>query len=101
MIQPTDVEFLIHLADYPDFESGPVAPPGLEDLAPTWIGWGYWITAIVAFFGFVAAAVMMMVGRMASRGAVAADGLRAAAGVVGGLCIIVMAGSIITGLLAT
>ncbi|MEY9210579.1 hypothetical protein NI17_024180 (plasmid) [Thermobifida halotolerans] len=87
--------------NYPDWDSPAVAPPGLDEYATTWIGWAYWIAALVAFFGLVASGIMLMVGKLASRSATSADGLRHAVSVIFGACLVVMATSIVAGLFAT
>ena len=86
---------------YPNWDAPPAPPPGLETYAEMWIGWGYWVAGLVAFFGLVAAGVMMMIGKFASRSAVSADGLRHGVAVIFGVCLVIMATSILTGLFAT
>lgn len=86
---------------YPNWDAPAAPPPGLETYAEMWIGWGYWVAGLVAFFGLVAAGVMMMIGKLGSRSAVSADGLRHGVAVVFGVCLVIMATSILTGLFAT
>lgn len=86
---------------YPNWDAPPAPPPGLDTYAEMWIGWGYWVAGLVAFFGLVAAGVMMMIGKLGSRSAVSADGLRHGVAVIFGVCLVIMATSILTGLFAT
>ncbi|MGW8527007.1 hypothetical protein [Nocardiopsis sp. NPDC055824] len=86
---------------YPNWDAPPAAPPGLATYGEMWIGWGYWVAGLVAFFGLVAAGVMMMIGKLGSRSAVSADGLRHGVAVIFGVCLVIMATSILTGLFAT
>jgi|SRR5699024_7122838 len=87
-------------AGYPNWDAPAAPPPGLETYAEMWIGWGYWVAGLVAFFGLVAAGVMMMLGKLGSRSAVSADGLRHGVAVIFGVCLVIMATSILTGLFA-
>lgn len=87
--------------EYPNWDAPAAPPPGLETYAEMWIGWGYWVAGLVAFFGLVAAGVMMMIGKLGSRSAVSADGLRHGVAVVFGVCLVIMATSVLTGLFAT
>lgn len=41
----------------------PVAPPGLESAAGTFLGWGKWILIIAGVVGVFICAGMMMIGR--------------------------------------
>ncbi|GAB3214259.1 hypothetical protein GCM10027294_53170 [Marinactinospora endophytica] len=85
---------------YPDWETGPQAPPGLEGFAEDWIGWARWVGGVGGFFGFIVCAMMMMLGRR-NRQNMAVDGATGLLWVIGGLCVIVMAGSVISGILSS
>lgn len=83
---------------FPDWEMTPVAPPGLEDYMPTFLGWVFWICFPIAIIAFVASGVMMAVGRFGGRGAVSADGMRQFVWACLGTAVITMAISIVTGI---
>ncbi|WP_077688810.1 MULTISPECIES: TrbC/VirB2 family protein [Nocardiopsis] len=86
---------------YPDWSQiGPEAPPGLETYAADWIGWAFWISAVIAVIALIGAGIMMMIGRFTGRGAVSADGLRQGVWVCAGACVVATATSIITGILS-
>lgn len=91
----------ITLADnggYPNWDTGPKPPPGMDDFAGDWIGWAYWVGGLGGFFGIVICAIMMMIGRR-NRHNMSVDGATGMLWVIGGLCLLVMAGSIVTGVL--
>ncbi|MFC7331427.1 hypothetical protein [Marinactinospora rubrisoli] len=92
------IDALTLASGYPDWNSEPQAPPGLEGFATDWIGWARWVAGLAGFFGLIICGVMMMVGRR-NRGAMAVDGATGMLWVIGGLCVVVMAGSIISGIL--
>ncbi|WP_017541541.1 hypothetical protein [Nocardiopsis halophila] len=91
----------ITLADgYPDWDTGPEAPPGMDGLASDWIAWAYWVGGLGGFFGIVVCAGMMMMGHR-NRHNLSVEGATGMLWVIAGLCTLVMAGSIVTGVLAT
>lgn len=109
MIIPDSVHLLladvlthtVTLADgYPNWEADPQAPPGMGKFAEDWIAWARWIGGVGGFFGFVVCAMMMMLGRR-NRQNMAVDGATGLLWTIAGLCVIVMAGSIITGVLSS
>jgi hypothetical protein len=71
------------LFDYPPTPQ-PVAPPGLEELGNTIIGWLKWILVICGVAGLIWCGIMMTVGRR-NRSAMAADGASGIPWVLGGL----------------
>jgi hypothetical protein len=71
------------LVDYPPTPQ-PVAPPGLEELGNTIIGWLKWILVISGVAGLIWCGIMMTVGRR-NRSAMAADGASGIPWVLGGL----------------
>ncbi|MEU5858894.1 hypothetical protein [Nocardiopsis dassonvillei] len=85
--------------EFPDFNSPAIAPPGLEGIANMWIGWGYYAAGFCGFFGLLGAGIWVMIGKFASRSGMAADGLRHSMSVIMGICIVLLAASIVTGML--
>src|SRR5690606_39915051 len=70
----------------------------MDDFAGDWIGWAYWVGGLGGFLGIVICAIMMMIGRR-NRHNMSVDGATGMLWVIGGLCLLVMAGSIVTGVL--
>jgi len=85
--QTVDPTPLTQLADvaatYPPTPA-PIAPPGLEDLGNTVIGWMKWILVICGVAGLMWCGIMMTIGRR-NRSAMAADGASGIPWVLGGL----------------
>lgn len=83
---------------FPDWEMTPVAPPGLEEYMPTFLGWVFWVSVPVAIVAFVASGIMMAIGRFGGRGSVSADGMRQFFWAFVGTTVITMAIAIVTGI---
>lgn len=64
----------------------PIAPPGLENLGNTFIGWLKWILVISGVAGLMICGLMMTIGRR-NRSAMAADGAVGIPWVLGGLTV--------------
>jgi hypothetical protein len=64
----------------------PIAPPGLENLGTTLIGWLKWILMISGVAGLLICGLMMTIGRR-NRSAMAADGAVGIPWVLGGLTV--------------
>lgn len=62
----------------------PAAPPGLDTLGNTFIGWMKWILILCGVAGLLACGIMMTVGRR-NRSSFAADGAAGIPWVLGGL----------------
>jgi hypothetical protein len=62
----------------------PAAPPGLDDLGNTFIGWMKWVLIVCGVAGLLTWGIMMTVGRR-NRSAFAADGAAGIPWVLGGL----------------
>ncbi len=69
------------------FDQDAIAPPGLDDVALTFLGWAKWIGGIAGVAGIIVIAIMMMIGRR-NRSQLAADGLSALPWIVGGFILI-------------
>ena len=65
-------------------DPGPVAPPGLEALGNTFLGWTKWVLIICGVGGLMVCGIMMAVGRR-NRSSFAADGAAGIPWVLGGL----------------
>jgi hypothetical protein len=72
----------------------PIAPPGLEELGNTVIGWLKWILAICGVGGLMFCGIMMTIGRR-NRSAMAADGATGIPWVLGGLTVGVVAAAVV------
>ncbi|XVU24290.1 hypothetical protein ACQPZJ_44855 [Actinoplanes sp. CA-054009] len=64
----------------------PAAPPGLDAVGTTFLGWMKWILRVCGVGGLMACGIMMAVGRR-QRSAFAADGAAGIPWVLGGLTI--------------
>jgi hypothetical protein len=72
----------------------PVAPPGMQEVADTFIGWGKWILLVAGVLGMFICAGMMIIGRR-NRSATAVDGAAGVPWVLGGLFLGAVAASIV------
>jgi hypothetical protein len=72
----------------------PVAPPGMEEVANQFLGWGKWILVIAGVLGMFISAGMMIIGRR-NRSATAVDGAAGVPWVLGGLFLAAVAASIV------
>jgi len=83
-VDPSTIDAVLDVAaTYPP-TPGPIAPPGLEDLGNTVIGWMKWILVICGVAGLMWCGIMMTIGRR-NRSAMAADGASGIPWVLGGL----------------
>ena len=76
-----------------DLNPDPVAPPGMGEVANTFLGWGKWALLIAGVFGFFICAGMMIVGRR-GRSQTAVDGAAGVPWVLAGLALTGLAGGI-------
>jgi hypothetical protein len=77
----------------------PQAPiPGLENVAPMFIGWLKWLLMFGGVAGLLICGIMMAVGRR-NRSSFAAEGAAGIPWVLGGLALGMVAASIVTGIL--
>lgn len=72
----------------------PVAPPGLEAVANTFLGWGKWVVLVGGVLGMFICAGMMILGRR-NRSATAVDGASGIPWVLGGLTLAALGASIV------
>ena len=72
----------------------PIAPPGLENLGNTFIGWLKWILVISGVAALMICGLMMTIGRR-NRSAMAADGAVGIPWVLGGLTVGVVAAAVV------
>jgi hypothetical protein len=72
----------------------PIAPPGLENLGNTFIGWLKWILVISGVAGLMICGLMMTIGRR-NRSAMAADGAVGIPWVLAGLTVGVVAAAVV------
>jgi hypothetical protein len=73
----------------------PVAPPGMEEVAATFLGWGKWVLMVSGVLGFMICAGMMIVGRR-GRSQTAVDGAAGVPWVLAGLSLTGLAAGIAT-----
>ncbi|WP_229837229.1 hypothetical protein [Dactylosporangium sucinum] len=64
----------------------PVAPPGMDAMANTFLGWGKWLLLVAGVVGFFICAGMMIVGRR-NRSQTAVDGAAGVPWVLAGLAL--------------
>ncbi len=76
----------------------PIAPPGLEALGDTVIGWMKWILVICGTAGLMWCGIMMAIGRR-NRSAMAADGASGIPWVIGGLTCGLVAAAVVATML--
>lgn len=74
---------------------GPSAPPGMEAVASTFIGWGKWALLVAGVLGFFVSAGMMVIGRR-NRSQTAVDGVAGVPWVLAGLALTSLAVGIAT-----
>lgn len=73
----------------------PAAPPGLDTVASTFLGWGKWILLVSGVLGFFICAGMMIIGRR-NRSQTAVDGAAGVPWVLAGLALTSLAAGIAT-----
>jgi hypothetical protein len=71
----------------------PVAPPGMESVAATFLGWGKWALLVAGVLGFFICAGMMIIGRR-NRSQTAVDGAAGVPWVLAGLALTSLAAGI-------
>jgi hypothetical protein len=84
-------------ATYPP-TPGPIAPPGLETLGDTVVGWMKWTLVICGVAGLMWCGIMMTIGRR-NRSAMAADGASGIPWVLGGLTCGLVAAAVVATML--
>lgn len=72
----------------------PVAPPGMDEIANQFLGWGKWVLLIAGVIGMFLCAGMMIIGRR-NRSATAVDGAAGVPWVLGGLFLAAVSASIV------
>lgn len=72
---------------------GPVAPPGMDAVAGTFLGWGKWVLLVTGVLGFFICAGMMIIGRR-NRSQTAVDGAAGVPWVLAGLALTSLAAGI-------
>lgn len=72
----------------------PAAPPGLETITNTILGWLKWGVLVGGVAGLLICASMIVVGRR-NRNALASDGIQGAVWVLGGLALAAVAGGLV------
>ncbi|GAA2105659.1 hypothetical protein GCM10009801_81870 [Streptomyces albiaxialis] len=77
-----------------DWDKGPEAPPGMENVLPEWVGWGKWFAIGAGILGLIACGIMMMVGRR-NRGHMSAEGAVGALWVIAGLSVVALAAGVV------
>ena len=73
----------------------PLAPPGLDAVASTFLGWGKWMLLVAGVIGFFICAGMMIIGRR-NRSQTAVDGAAGVPWVLAGLALTSLAAGIAT-----
>ena len=71
----------------------PIAPPGMEELANTFLGWGKWSLLVAGVLGFFICAGMRIIGRR-NRSQAAVDGAAGVPWVLAGLALTSLAAGI-------
>ena len=71
----------------------PEAPPGMETVAGTFLGWGKWVLLVAGVLGFFICAGMMIIGRR-NRSQTAVDGAAGVPWVLAGLALTSLAAGI-------
>jgi hypothetical protein len=71
----------------------PIAPPGMEEMANTFLGWGKWSLLVAGVLGFFICAGMMIIGRR-NRSQTAVDGAAGVPWVLAGLALTSLAAGI-------
>lgn len=71
----------------------PAAPPGMQDVADTFVGWGKWVLLVAGVLGFFICAGMMIIGRR-NRSQTAVDGAAGVPWVLAGLALTSLAAGI-------
>ena len=76
----------------------PEAPPGLDGVANTFLGWLKWGGLLAGVVGLMVCGIMMMIGRR-NRSATAVDGATGIPWVVAGLSVITLASGLVGAIL--
>jgi len=76
----------------------PEAPPGVGDVANTFLGWMKWGGLIAGVIGFMICGIMMMVGRR-NRSATAVDGATGIPWIIAGLSVITLSSGLVGAIL--
>lgn len=76
----------------------PEAPPGLDGVATTFLGWLKWGGLLAGVVGLMVCGIMMMIGRR-NRSATAVDGATGIPWVVAGLSVITLASGLVGSIL--
>ncbi|MFK3984490.1 hypothetical protein ACI2K4_29465 [Micromonospora sp. NPDC050397] len=84
-------------ADAPN--PAPSPPPGMQEVATDFLGWGKWILLVAGVLGFMICAGMMIIGRR-NRSQTAVDGAAGVPWVLAGLALTSLAAGIATVALA-
>jgi hypothetical protein len=71
----------------------PAAPPGMEEMASTFLAWGKWSLLVAGVLGFFICAGMMIIGRR-NRSQTAVDGAAGVPWVLAGLALTSLAAGI-------
>lgn len=77
----------------PGLNPAPIAPPGMETVASTFLGWGKWAVLVSGVLGFFICAGMMIIGRR-NRSQTAVDGAAGVPWVLAGLALTTLAAGI-------
>ncbi len=80
-------------APTPPPNPAPEAPPGMEAVATTFLGWGKWVLLVAGVLGFFISAGMMIIGRR-NRSQTAVDGAAGVPWVLAGLALTSLASGI-------
>jgi cytosine/uracil/thiamine/allantoin permease len=76
----------------------PIAPPGLQQSADTFIGWMKWGGLVGGVVGMIICGLMMILGRR-NRSATAVDGATGIPWILGGLTVIALSAGLVGALL--
>ncbi|MER7952323.1 hypothetical protein ABTY59_33520 [Streptomyces sp. NPDC096079] len=92
----TDVVALVPLDKKPgtNWNAPPAAPPGMDSIMPTWVGWAKYAAIGGGILGLIACGIMMMIGRR-NRSHLAAEGASGLLWVMAGLSIVALAGGVV------
>lgn len=79
-------------------DPNPAPPPGLSEVASTWIGYTKWIAIVAGILGLMVCGIMMMIGRR-NRSIIAGEGAAGIVWVVAGLSLVSLSAGVVTALL--